>query len=397
MREEFKHICVPDRTGTNSRKWDNLQAMYGRTDLLPLWVADMDFRAPDSVVEALNEYVAKGIFGYYMPNEEYYTNFIKWEKERHSYEVKKEWIRFSAGVATCLHSIVHIFSKENDGVMLLTPVYYPFMDCANDTNRKLVCCPLVDNNGYYTVDYKLFEEKIIENNVKVFLMSSPHNPVGRVWKSEELIAMLDICKKHNVFVVSDELHQDLIFADNKHIPAATLGEYDEMMVTMTAGSKTFNLGGFQNSYIIIPSEKVRAKFDKYMDYLRVKSGNNLGYIAVEAAYKGGHSWLEAVKEEIYKNYNYMKDELTKSYEKVIVSPLEGTYLMWFDLGAYIKHDEFENFIVNDCKLAVDFGDWFFPVEDKNSTYLRLNLATPFENIKKATNQIIKALDEKIKN
>ncbi len=396
MKDEFKHICVPDRKNTNSRKWDNIQEVFGRDDLVPLWVADMDFKVPDGVIDALQKYVSDGLFGYYMPTDGYYENFIKWQKDRHGYDVKKEWIRFSPGVALAVHLMIQMHTEVNDSVIILSPVYYPFMDAVIDTNRNLVCCPMTNNDGIYTVNFELFEKNIVENKVKMYIMSSPHNPVGRVWKKEELVKMFDICKKHNVLILADELHQDIIFAGNKHLPAATVGDYSEILISMTAGSKTFNLSGCQNSYIIIEDEKLRNCYDDYLKYLRIKSGNNFGYIAVEAAYKTGHKWLEAVLEEIYSNFCYLRDELTKEFPKVKVTPLEGTYLMWFDLGAYVDHDELEEFVKNDCKLAVDFGDWFWPEGMKNDTNIRLNLATPFENIKKVTELLIAGLKNKTK-
>lgn len=390
MREEYRDRCFPDRRGTHSRKWDDMIPKFGRDDLLPLWVADMDFKAPACVQDALHHLVDQGSFGYFKVPETYYTNFIQWEKKYHHYDINKEWIRFTPGVVCGLHWFVEIMSNPGDAVIMFSPVYYPFMHAATDTGRKLVMTPLINQNGYYTPDFDRFEKDIVGNDVKVFLLCSPHNPVCRVWKPEELKRMLEICKRHRVFVISDEIHQDLLFHGSVHTPVATVGAYDDMLVTLTAPSKTFNLAGLQNSDVIIPNEKIRKEFDNYLLHLRIKNGNSCGYVAAEAAYGGGAAWLEAILEEIEGNYDFLRKAVTEKFPKIVFTPLEGTYLSWIDLGAYVSHAELQNFVLSKCRLAPDFGDWFY-TDGTQDTHIRINLATPHENIKKVSDRLIQGL------
>lgn len=397
MREGFKDICVLDRKGSNCRKWDELIKNFGVDDVFPLWVADMDFKAPQCVRDALHQAIDQGILGYYHVPDSYYQNYINWQKKHHNYTVQQEWIRFSPRIICCLHFMVQALTKPGDAVAIMTPVYYPFMNAATDTGRKLVCSQLINNQGYYTVDYDQFEKDISENEVKLFILSSPHNPVGRVWKREELKQILDICKKHHVYVLADEIHGDIVFGNNRHIAAATVGDYDEILISMHSVSKTFNLAGCQNSYIVIPDAGLRRIYDEYVgDYLRIREGSNLGYIAAEAAYKGGEEWLEAVLEEIWNNYIYMRDTLSGEFPKLVISPLEGTYLPWVDFGAYVSHDELRDFMLQECHLAPDFGDWFYDEGNKNDTHIRMNLAMPYDNARKVTGMIAEALKKRIR-
>ena len=385
-------LRAPNRFGTNSAKWDALSAMFGDQDpqsLISLWVADMDFCSPDSVWEALKDKCDHGIVGYSLVPEGYYTEFIKWEKERHGYEVKKDWIRFSSGVVPAINWFVNMYTQPGDSCIILTPCYYPFRNAVINNDRKPISCDLkCDDKGYYTIDFAKFERDIEDNKVKMFILSSPHNPVGRVWTKEELKKLLDICRKNNVLVLSDEIHQDLAISGPKHTPSATLGSYDDMLITLTAVSKTFNLAGFSNSYIIIPDEKLREMYDKFTTGMAIGSGNALGYIAVEAAIRGGREWLAEVIEVVRENFKIIKT-LEEKLPGVVVSPLEGTYLAWVNLRAYgIGLDNEKEFVQEKARMAVDFGDWFGPA---GTGYIRVNLATPTENVQKAIEGLVKAL------
>ena len=336
-------ILYVDRKGTHCEKWDGLGERFGREDLLALWVADMDFRVPQCVLEAEKEYLDTGVFGYYHPSEGYYQAFMDWEQERHGYSVQREWLRFSPGVVPAINWLIQIFTKPQDRVMVLTPVYYPFLHAVRDNDRTLVACQLVHQDGQYSVDLAAFEAAIAENQVRMFIMSSPHNPVSRVWRREELTAMLDICKKHGVLVLSDEIHQDLTFDGHKHIPSATAGDYRHMVITLTAASKTFNLAGCQNAFVVLPDAKLRKEYDAFTKRIHIREGNPFGYIAVEAAYRGGKAWLQQVQEIIWNNYGYLREQLAIHLPKACVTPLEGTYLMWVDFAAYLQPEEMERF------------------------------------------------------
>lgn len=378
-----------DRKNTNSVKWDNLQAMYQQDDLLAMWVADMDFKVPDVVMDALHNYVDSGAYGYYMVPDSYYEAFINWEKTYHGYETKREWIRFSPGVVAAFNWVVHFMTKPEDAVIVTTPVYYPFLNAVKDNGRKLITSDLVNVDGTYTIDFSDFEQKIIDNKVTLFILCSPHNPVGRVWTREELKTMFDICRKHNVFVISDEIHHDLVYAESKHIPSLTVGDYDDMMIMLTAPSKTFNLAACQNSVIVIPDETIRQKWDAYINQIHVSSGNAFGYVAAEAAYTDGRAWFEEVKEIIYNNYLCMKEMFAKELPEVVVSPLEGTYLAWIDMKNYLKPEETKAFMQEKCGLAFDYGDWFGG--DAFGTFIRMNLATSKENVELAVKRITENL------
>lgn len=381
-------ILYVDRKGTHCEKWDGLGERFGREDLLALWVADMDFRVPQCVLEAEKDYLDTGVFGYYHPSEGYYQAFMDWEQERHGYSVQREWLRFSPGVVPAINWLIQIFTEPQDRVLVLTPVYYPFLHAVRDNERTLVACQLVHQDGQYTVDLAAFEAAIAENQVRLFIMSSPHNPVSRVWRREELTAMLDICKKHGVLVLSDEIHQDLTFDGHKHIPSATAGDYSHMVITLTAASKTFNLAGCQNAFVVLPDAKLRKEYDAFTKRIHIREGNPFGYIAVEAAYRGGKAWLQQVQEIIWNNYGYLREQLAIHLPKACVTPLEGTYLMWVDFAAYLQPEEMERFFEETCGIAVDYGAWF---EGDGQSHIRINLATSRENVEKALSSILQGL------
>lgn len=388
----MSQVIYKDRFGTDCNKWDGCEEKFGDENLLPLWVADMDFEAPSCVKQALKKYVDFGVFGYYQIPNRYYEAFINWEKTYHDYDVKKEWIRFAPGVVPAFNWLIHILTNERDGVLITPPVYYPFKDAVVNNNRTLVESPLMRLEDHYELDYEDFERKIKEQNVKLFIFCTPHNPVGRVWKRDEIVKVLDICKKYGVYVIADEIHQDIIMDGYQKVTAAATGNYDEIMVTLTAATKTFNLAGCQNSIVVIPNESLRKRYDDYLTRLRITGGNAFGYIAVQSAYEGGRKWLDEVLNIIEENYHLMKSILEEKLPKVWIPKLEGTYLMWIDLGAYVSADEIESVIQKDCGLAVDYGSWFGGEE--YGTFIRVNLATRRENVELAAERIIAALTDK---
>ena len=388
----MSQVIYKDRFGTDCNKWDGCEEKFGDENLLPLWVADMDFEAPSCVKQALKKYVDFGVFGYYQIPNRYYEAFINWEKTYHDYDVKKEWIRFAPGVVPAFNWLIHILTNERDGVLITPPVYYPFKDAVVNNNRTLVESPLMRLEDHYELDYEDFERKIKEQNVKLFIFCTPHNPVGRVWKRDEIVKALDICKKYGVYVIADEIHQDIIMDGYQKVTAAATGNYDEIMVTLTAATKTFNLAGCQNSIVVIPNESLRKRYDDYLTRLRITGGNAFGYIAVQSAYEGGRKWLDEVLNIIEENYHLMKSILEEKLPKVWIPKLEGTYLMWIDLGAYVSADEIESVIQKDCGLAVDYGSWFGG--EAYGTFIRVNLATRRENVELAAERIIAALTDK---
>lgn len=389
--KEFCEKYSIDRLGTNCLKWDALDKRYGDSDLISMWVADMEFKTPEVVTDAMKERIEHGIFGYSYVPEHYYDSFINWEKNEHNYEVNKEWIRFSTGVVTALYWFVNAFTKPNDSVMIITPVYYPFHNAVKDNERKLITSELINTDGLYTIDFDNFEKNIVENDVKLFIQCSPHNPVGRVWTEQELDKVLSICKKYNVLVVSDEIHQDIIVGKNIQIPAAIVsgGKYADNLITVTAPSKTFNLAGLLNSHIIISNEEIMAKYDAYSKTINQTEVNIMGLTATEAAYNHGKEWLDSLLDVIRYNYNYLKTRLNESTPKIIITPLEGTYLAWLDLRAYVDINDTKTFIQDKCRLAVDLGE-IFSKDCKG--FVRLNMATDPKYVEMAVDNIIKNIN-----
>ena len=259
-QKEFEEKYSIERINTNSVKWDGLKKKFGEDNLLSMWVADMDFKVPQEVINILNKKIEHGVFGYAEIKDSYYDAFIKWEEKKHNYKVKKENIRYSPGVVSAIYWLVNILTKENDSIIISTPVYYPFHNAVKENNRKLIISDLKNNNGYYSFDFIDFERKIVENNVKVYILCSPHNLVGRVWKESELRTILEICKRNNVIVISDEIHHDLVL-EGKHIPTAIIDDYkyEDMVITLTAPSKTFNLAGCKNSFVIITNNEINGE------------------------------------------------------------------------------------------------------------------------------------------
>lgn len=384
-------VKYKNRINTNCEKWDGLKEKFGKEDLLPLWVADMDFEVAEPIKKALHKYIDDGVYGYYKIPDEYYDAFINWEKERHNIVINKEWIRFSPGVVAGINWILQIFTEVGDSVLTIVPVYYPFQDAVNNNKRKLVMSELIrDRDNNFVINYEDIENKIIENNIKLIIFSSPHNPVGRVWEKEEIIKLFDICKKHNVYFISDEIHHDILMRGYKHTSIINLDKYDDITFVFTSTSKTFNLAGFRNSFLIIKNKNNRDKYDEYFNKLRISSGASVGYIAAIAAYTTGGEWFDEVLEIIENNYKYVCDELLKKFPLLDIAKLEGTYLMWIGLDKYIKNESISDLIENKMKIAIDYGAWFGSEKYKN--YIRVNLATSKENINKFVEVFIKVIE-----
>ncbi len=386
-------VVYKDRKSSDSRKWDGLDERFdGSLDLLPMWIADMDFQAPQCVIDALKAYVDFGVFGYYKVPDDYFDAIIRWEKEQHGYEIEREWICFSPGVVSGFNWLLQTYTQPGDAVIIQTPVYYPFGEAVVNNGRKLVESELIRTENSYQIDLHDFEAKIDKEEVKAFILCSPHNPCGRVWRREELVSILSICAKHDVIVIADEIHQDIIMQGYEQIPAATVGDFDKNLVTIAAPSKTFNIAGCQNSFVIIPDEELRKKYQNHVKELRVNGGNPFGYIACTAALTGGQEWLSEVNGIIEGNFHYLKETLEEALPEIWIAELEGTYLAYLDLGAFVSAEEIEDFVLKECHIAPDFGAWF---GGKNSgTCIRLNLATSRENVEKAAAQIIEAVKER---
>ena len=382
-------IEYTERKGTGCIKWDALEETFGSDGLLPLWVADMDFRVDSHITDAVGEYLKRGVFGYERVPESYYDAFMDWERTEHGLEIEREWIRYSPGVVSGFNFALQILSRPGDAVIVNTPVYYPFLRAAENNGRRLICSELVNRSGRYYVDLKDFEQKIVSNGVKVFILCSPHNPVSRVWSAEELSELLAICRRHSVAVISDEIHHDLTFGDAVHVPTLSIAAEDDRVIMLTAASKSFNIAAFKNSFVIIRDSKIREEWDRFTAGLSLNSGDPVGYIATEAAYRYGKEWLDEVRDVIYGNYTYLKDCFAEHLPEVRLTPLEGTYLAWADFSAYLKPEDLQPFIQDRCRLAFDYGSWFGG--DNSGSFIRINLATSRENIEEMAGRIAEAL------
>lgn len=390
--KEFTERYYVDRRGTWCYKWDSPEEQ-GKDHVISMSVADMDFKVPEAVTEAMIRRVEHGAFGYTITPDPYLEAFITWEKERHQVEIEKEWIRFSPGIVTGIYWCIQAFTQPGDAVIINTPVYYPFHEAILDLKRKLVRSELVPAEGRYTVDFEDFERKIVDEDVKMFILCSPHNPVGRVWKEKELEQLFDICGRHGVMIIADEIHQDFVYSGHTHISSLNVenGKYKENVILMASASKTFNLAGLKNSFVVIPSEEKRKVFDAYEVSPHVDTACLMSYVAVEAAYRCGVDWLEDLLKVIWENYEYAKNTFEKELPESIVTPLEGTYLFWVDLGAYVSADEIVDLVQEKARVVPDFGNVF---SDKCGTFIRLNLATSMENVEKAVNAVIMQIRER---
>lgn len=381
-----KLVKYVDRFGTNCVKWDGLESKYGDSSLLSMWVADMDFRCPEQVHEALKKYMECGAYGYDMTASRFNKAFAKWEKERHGYEVKQEWLRFAPGVVQCFFWCVYSMTNVGDSVLVLPPVYYPFFNAVTENDRVLVESNLNWDGKNFTMNYEDIEKKIVENNVKMLLFCSPHNPIGRVWKEEELKKLAQICDKHDVIIVSDEIHHDFVHKGFKHIPFGLIRK--NKTVVLSAPSKTFNLAGLNTALAIIPDDELRAKWDILAKHIHISESSSFGYIAGEAAYLYGADWVDELVEIIHENFETLKSKLEKALPKLVFAPLEGTYLAWVDFGAYLEKSQLQEFFEKKCKVALDYGEWF---HGNSETWIRFNLATKKELVEKAADLIIEGM------
>ena len=340
--------------------------------------------------EAMLEQMKVGAYGYSALHTRFLNAFAQWEQTRHGYTVDNTWLRYAPGVVPAVNWCVLTMTEPGDSVLVLPPVYYPFFSAVSDNERNLVMSHLVFEDGEYRMDFADMEEKIVSSNVKMLILCSPHNPVGRVWRREELEELVALCQRHNVCIVSDEIHQDFVFGTSEHITLGKLTE--ENMVILTAPSKTFNLAGMNTAVVVIPQEALRQKWDAFTKKIHITSGSTFGYLAGEAAYLHGAEWLEGVKEIIYSNFCLMRDKLLAAFPALRIPELEGTYLMWVDFGAYLKPEEQKEFFAQKCKIALDYGSWF---RGGGDACVRFNVATSREIVEKAADAVIAALTEKL--
>ena len=388
---DFTKTYYINRRGTHSRKWDGEHLKFSRTDLLPLWVADMDFMTPPCLQEAIANYVKTTPLGYTMTNPNYLDAVINWYKCRHNCNLEQDWLTSAPNVITGIMWCIGAFTKTNDAIAVLTPVYGAFDARANDAYRRIVAVPLHRTlSNKYTIDYDAFESAISQNGVKVFIHCNPHNPVGHVWTEEEMDRLFNICKQHNVLIISDEIHQDLITGSTPFTSALSVsnGHYADHMITMSSVSKSFNMASLHQAEVIIPNEVLRHQYNAYKAQVYHTDADVIAETAITAAYTHpeAEAWLTDVLAVIRENYDYLCNELLSVLPELRISPMAGTYLAWIDFGAYVMADDMHDVFENQCRIAPSFGEWFG--DESYATFVRLNLATSLTNIKVATHSII---------
>lgn len=379
-----------NRRNTYCLKYD-YAAENGKTeDALPLWVADMDFSTAPEIIEEMQNRTEHGIFGYTMPKDDYFKTVANWFKTRHGWDADPQKFICTPGVVFALCSLIRAVTEAGDSVLICQPVYYPFSTAITRNKRKLVVSELKNVNGKYSVDFEDFEKKIVENKVKAFILCSPHNPVGRVWKREELEKIGDICLKHGVFVIADEIHADFTYEGHKHIMFPTVKkEFEKTCAVCTAPSKTFNLAGLQISNIYIPDQQVRKKFEDDLDIIGYWEPNVFGVTACRAAYTKGGEWLNQLKNYLTENLNFVRSYLKENLPQIKLIEPEGTYLIWLDCRSLgLSDNELQNIIENKAKLWLDDGYIFGA---GGSGFERINIACPRATLKIALDRLKQAI------
>ena len=383
---------IHNRYHTLSMKWDNTKNVFHSDEVLPMWVADMDFKAPDAVNQALKERAEHGIYGYTIISEDIRGNVTNWLKKRHHFNVTTEELVFSPGVITSLHTAIENLTDKNDKIVLQTPVYTPFFNLIKDNEREVVESELLFDGSSYQMDFGDLEEKF-KQGAKVFMLCSPHNPVGRVWTKEELKQLADLCMKYDVLIFSDEIHADLTFKDHQHIPIASLSdEISNRTITFMSPTKTFNLAGLQASFMVIADQKKRNMIAKQMGTQGFNMLNTMGVIALNAAYESGLPWLEELLTVIERNKDYAKSRLEKETDnRLTVIDSEGTYLLWMDCSRLnLTDNELQSFMVNQAKVGLNRGSSYGTPGEQ---FMRLNLACPKHTLEEGINRIVQAIHQ----
>lgn len=384
---------VIERNNTNCLKYDASVSRFGTTDIMPLWVADMDFRVCPEITERFSQIIKHGIYGYNLHSERYFNAIKKWFSDRHGMNVNKHEICFTPGVVPAISYIVQVLTEKGDGVMVQSPVYYPFFSIVEQNGRKLLINQLIEDNNKYFIDFDDFE--IQARQSKLFILCSPHNPVGRVWRKDELKKITDICLKHNVIIVSDEIHNDLVFNEQRHTSTATISDdVKNITITCHAASKTFNLAGLSTAYIIVHNSAILEKFKTFYSTLHADALNTFGLEAMTTAYEKGLEWHNQSMQYIWNNYLFLKEFLSIHLPEIKVTPLEATYLVWLDFRKYKLTDiELKKIIIEKAKLGLNDGPSFGP---GGSGFQRVNIACPRSVLKKALERLRDAFEYDMK-
>ena len=387
MKYDFDKIT--QRRGTNSYKWDSTDDK----EVLPMWVADMDFPTAPCIINALEKRVEHGIFGYTRVPEEYYDAVISWFSRRHQWQIERDWFIYTSGVVPALSAVIKALANEGDNVLTLTPVYNCFFSSIRNNGCKLSSCALKYENNTFSIDFDDLERRAADPKTPLLLLCNPHNPSGRVWTREELQRIGDICIKHNVIVVSDEIHCEIVHPGYKYIPFASISEeFQKHSVTCISPSKAFNIAGLQIANIIVENDEWRQRIDKAININEVCDVNPFGVIATIAAYNEGEEWLNQLLQYIHDNYLFFKDYCEEHLPQLPVAPLEGTYLAWMDCRSLgIPSEELEEELMKEAKLWLNAGSMY---GKEGEGFMRWNLACPRQLVKEGLERFSQFVDKR---
>jgi cystathionine beta-lyase len=380
-----------DRRGTHSVKWDLLEERYGSSDLLSMWVADSDFKCPETVVKRLVERAQHGVFGYTACMKPFNDAFIHWMEKRHNFQVKEEWLTTSPGIVAAINFAINTLTEVGDKIIIQSPVYPPFFNSVHNNGRILVENPLIEKDQTYQMDFEQFEN-CIDERTRLLVLCNPHNPIGRVWSKEELTKLGEICTRHDIIVISDEIHSDLILKGHTHTPFASLS--DDLLnrtISCYAPSKTFNVAGLSTSIAVIANPDIKEKFDLFKRNIGVDSPTVFGIEALTACYEEGADWLEEQMDYIKANIDFVNSYLAENMPKLKAFDMEGTYLMWLDcrqLG--LSQEALQDFFIKDVKVALNSGDMFGKA---GTGFMRVNMATTKARVEQFMIQLKTAYDQ----
>lgn len=374
------------RTGTSSTKFDGRLGIFGNANVMPLWVADMDFAAPAEVTHALIGRATHPIYGYTLYPESLYQSLIDWLKLRHHWQVEREWIILSPGVVPSLTAAIMALTQTGEQILVQPPVYFPFFSAVTKTDRQLTLNPLQLENGRYTIDFDHLDQ--LGSNARMLLFCSPHNPVGRVWSKSELAQLLELANKHNWLVISDEIHADLVYPEQQHQPLASLADNADNIITAIAPSKTFNIPGLHLSALIVPNKAHRAAITHFFDMIHVSGANPFSIVAFETAYRHGAKWLDELMEYLKNSREHVSVFLTEHLPDIRLIKPEGTYLLWLDCqGLNMNDTQLKHFFAHEAEVGLSPGALF---GREGSGFMRMNIGTPRHNIGTALENIRKA-------
>lgn len=388
MELDFDKIIT--RQGTGSRKWDDIGSVFGSEEVLPLWIADMDFASPGAVAAKIAARAEHPLYAYNAQNETFNQAIVDWVRRRHHWNIEKDWIVQAPGVVPSIILSILALSEPGDGIIIQPPVYPPFFASIKDNNRIIVENPLLSKNGYYEIDFEDLEQKLADTKNKLLLLCNPHNPVGRVWRREELTKVYTLCQKYKVDVLSDEIHSDLVYRGHKHTVFASMGTpVCKQSVTFMAASKTFNIAGLNTSFMIIPCQRRRGLIETEVNRLHLRRNNLFGVLATETAYQEGEVWLDNLLVYLEKNADVLVQFVETKLPGVKVVKPEGTFLAWLDFRAYFKEAEkLDRFLVEEAKVGLNSGKSF---GSQGEGFARINFATQRSVLVEALTRIERAL------